>query len=97
MSGKHMDNTPVDLHDQELHFPEHRFVEHVRENELYNHQSATISEKPPNVLPILALNEVFIGESLSARLVKAKVQAKGFVNILRISQEFYNHTYDQAA
>ena len=69
MSGKHIDNTPVDLHEQELHYPEHRFLEHVQEHELLCQASNGLKEKPESVLPILALNEVYIGESLSARYV----------------------------
>ena len=67
MSGKHETPTPVDLHDQELHYPEHRFLEHVREHELHSQQSARLNSQPAKRLPILSLNEVFIGESLSAR------------------------------
>lgn len=58
-------DSPVNLHDQYLAYPEHRYIEHVKENETINRQVAPNS--PAQQLPILALNEVFIGESLSAR------------------------------
>ena len=29
---------PVNLHDQELMYPEHRFWEHVKENEMFHDQ-----------------------------------------------------------
>jgi len=68
------DLSAVNLHDQELMYPEHRFWEHVKENEMFYDQmtdmtntAQSTSPTPANKLPILALNEVFIGESLSAR------------------------------
>ena len=60
----------MNLHDQELMYPEYRYWEHVRENEMYFGDSTNrvrMEVVPPRVLPILALNEVFIGESLAAR------------------------------
>lgn len=44
-----------------------RFREHVREHEVHSNRYAQEPLKEPKTLPILALNEVFIGESLSAR------------------------------
>ena len=69
VSGKHANDDPIELHDQQLRFLEHRFTEHVKENEQTSNTADLEEEKPPRVLPILALNEVFIGESLSARLL----------------------------
>ena len=61
----------INLHDQELMYPEHRFWEHVKENESYHDQVKDMEngkqKKTCKPLPILALNEVFIGESISAR------------------------------
>lgn len=68
LSGRYSDQEPVDLHNQELLYPEHRFKEEVKENEIYHSRAAQEEPKPPKTLPILALNEVFIGESLSARV-----------------------------
>ena len=74
MVGHDIDDTAVDIHDQELMYPEFRHWEHVRENEMFfgdSEERVKFNPKtPPVVLPIWALNEVFIGESLSARLVK---------------------------
>ncbi|XP_062590948.1 NAD kinase 2, mitochondrial-like [Saccostrea cucullata] len=69
MSGHHENDEPVELHDQQLEFYEHRFTEHVGEGETYR-QNINVSENAttPRVLPVLALNEVFIGECLSARV-----------------------------
>ena len=33
MSGQHINDDPIELHDQQLVFPEHRFTEHVGEDE----------------------------------------------------------------
>jgi len=73
MSGKYETEEVVDLHQQQVLFPEHRFVEHVQENELHRRCNEHKKEQPRHELPILALNEVFIGESLSARSVECYV------------------------
>ena len=63
----------TDLHEQCLHFPEMRFTEHVHENETYGGEATPAAaptaavHRAPAPLPVLALNEVFVGESLSAR------------------------------
>ena len=70
MSGQHINDDPIELHDQQLMFPEHRFVEHIAENEQERHpRNISSNTPPPRVLPVLALNEVFVGESLSSRCV----------------------------
>ena len=104
MGSRHGDSEhQINLHDQEIMYPEHRFWEHVKvsvievsdelyistyiatitcymytyllvtlsslqENEMY-YGTDTKPVCSPRRLPILALNEVFIGESLSARFV----------------------------
>ncbi|CAI9725129.1 NAD kinase 2, mitochondrial-like [Octopus vulgaris] len=68
MSGKYMYDDPVELHDQQLHFHEHRFTEHVKENEMFNKNKSLTSKDTTRILPLLALNEVFMGESLSSRV-----------------------------
>ena len=71
MSGYHANDEPIELHDQQLQYLEHRFTEHVKEQEKYSYpRRAELPPFPPRVLPVLALNEVFIGESLSSRYVK---------------------------
>ncbi|XP_055956075.1 NAD kinase 2, mitochondrial-like isoform X2 [Patella vulgata] len=69
MSGQHDNEEPIELHDQQLKFPEHRFSEHIGENEEMRYP-VIISQnnRRERVLPVLALNEVFIGESLSSRV-----------------------------
>ncbi|KAK7100993.1 hypothetical protein V1264_023847 [Littorina saxatilis] len=69
MGGQHSNDDAVELHDQQLQFPEHRFVEHIKESEEERHpKSVSCNVPPPRVLPVFALNEVFIGESLSSRV-----------------------------
>ena len=95
MSGDGADVTPVDLQNEQLLFPEHRFWEHVKENVQYvkrrgneaSHQGV-VGDKGSEedlklrFLPVLALNEVFIGESLSARLDNS-------VQLIRLLQDCY--------
>src|SRR6218665_123334 len=65
--GRNAGDVPVDLYKQQMPFPEFRFWEHVRENEQVNSSNTDVPEElRPRVLPVLALNEVFIGECLSA-------------------------------
>lgn len=78
MSGQHSNDTPIELHDQQLSFPELRFIEHIAEREQERHPVNITSNPPPvRVLPVFALNEVFIGESLSSRCV-AKIDSQIF-------------------
>lgn len=75
MSGIHENDEPIELHDQQLQFYEHRFSEHVMESETYR-QNVNVTENAssPRILPVLALNEVFIGESLSSRVSYYKIK-----------------------
>ncbi|XP_074640490.1 NAD kinase 2, mitochondrial-like isoform X1 [Tubulanus polymorphus] len=68
VSGAHENDEPVELYEQELYNPENRFVEHVRENEETSKVAASKKVRETRILPVLALNEVFMGESLSARV-----------------------------
>ncbi|XP_064605702.1 NAD kinase 2, mitochondrial-like [Liolophura sinensis] len=68
VSGQHANDDPIELHDQQLQFPEHRFSEEVKELETFQPRRDYLTVQPPRVLPVRALNEVFIGESLSSRV-----------------------------
>ncbi|XP_059156165.1 NAD kinase 2, mitochondrial-like [Physella acuta] len=71
MSGRHINDEPIELHDQQLIFPEHRFTEHIAEDEQVRVLKQNSNETmlfPTRTLPCLALNECFIGESLSSRV-----------------------------
>ncbi|CAD5111602.1 DgyrCDS897 [Dimorphilus gyrociliatus] len=68
MSGRYGSIRQQNLHDQHLQSPENRFLEHVQENELHSWPNENLQQLPPTCLPIRALNEVFIGETLSSRV-----------------------------
>lgn len=70
MYGCHAGDMPIDLYSQQMLFPEYRFWEHVKENEQVNNRRTDDAQDnlSRRVLPVLALNEVFIGECLSARV-----------------------------
>lgn len=79
MSGMHENDEPIELHDQQLQFYEHRFSEHVMESELYR-QNVNVTENAssPRILPVRALNEVFVGESLSSRVSYYKIKVDDY-------------------
>ena len=68
MSGHHKNDDPIELHDQQLQYLEHRYIEHVNENESCRRPPSGKCNMP-RVLPVRALNEVFMGESLSSRYI----------------------------
>ena len=76
LEGQNLNKQPIELHDQTLNRLEHRYVEHFEENRtvrLSSDKVDTSNNKSNSTLiteelPNLVLNEVFIGESLSARV-----------------------------
>ncbi|UYV83582.1 NADK2 [Cordylochernes scorpioides] len=65
--GEHALDPPVELHNQQLQYPEYRFLDSWQDH----FQSQSEDSRPPVrrfTLPIRALNEVFVGESLSSRV-----------------------------
>ncbi|XP_029434636.1 NAD kinase 2, mitochondrial isoform X1 [Rhinatrema bivittatum] len=62
LEGTGINLTPVDLHEQQLSLEQHSRAHLI----LHEHTTAEVSG--PYLLPIRALNEVFIGESLSSRV-----------------------------
>jgi NAD+ kinase len=78
LEGQNLANIqPIELHDQVLNHLEHRYVEHIAENRFTqiskadttsNNNHGDKSQSKLHRIPPLALNEVFIGESLSARV-----------------------------
>lgn len=65
LEGTGINLTPVDLHDQQLSLEQHSKA-HNGTGRLQEQTSATTTSGP-HLLPVRALNEVFIGESLSSR------------------------------
>lgn len=70
VTGENVYEAPIELHDQQLMFPEYRFMDCLQEQ---HPAAATVvpynegRSRQVRILPVLALNEVFIGESLSSR------------------------------
>ncbi len=65
----------IELHKQQLQYPEYRYMDFLQEKSVspIDHplRIQDQSDNPPisqRVLPVLALNEVFLGESLSSRV-----------------------------
>ncbi len=74
--GEHVYDCPIELHDQQLSQPEYRFFECLKEEEQAKQTAAfTLTEEnikasrlQKRTLPVLALNEVYLGECVSARV-----------------------------
>jgi len=75
-----INQTPIELHDQQLQYPEYRYMDLMTESsesgdhpfkEPGNGKHAIQSSK---ILPVLALNELYIGESLSSRVSYLELQ-----------------------
>ena len=77
-----INESAIELHKQELQYPEYRYVDFLKEKSVspLDHPLRT-PDGPTNeenigsrVLPVLALNEVFLGESLSSRVSYLEVK-----------------------
>ncbi|XP_072173023.1 NAD kinase 2, mitochondrial-like [Diadema setosum] len=66
VDGSLVNKDPIDLHELELSFPEHYQRHCSQERRML--QGLDRLAPGPRVLPVLALNEIFIGESLSSRM-----------------------------
>ncbi|EFX80504.1 hypothetical protein DAPPUDRAFT_318645 [Daphnia pulex] len=64
--GDKIYDVPVELHDQQLNKLENRFLEISEDRDEVHKSEESIKNK--RILPVKALNEVFIGEALSARV-----------------------------
>ncbi|XP_018020634.1 NAD kinase 2, mitochondrial, partial [Hyalella azteca] len=80
LRGEHIYQAPIELHDQQLLNPEYRYLD-IDANLKSEHVRHSLSEwgqadpsLPTRVLPVLALNEVFIGECISARVSYLELQ-----------------------
>jgi NAD+ kinase len=69
-----INRTPVELHDQQLQYPEYRYMDLMTEaSDAGDHPfkepgTSETAAQSSKVLPVLALNEIYIGESLSSRV-----------------------------
>ena len=67
---------PVELHEQQLHYPEYRYMDLMTETGCDHpfKEAKTTELESTRTLPILALNEIYIGESLSSRVSYLELQ-----------------------
>ncbi|GIY56258.1 hypothetical protein CDAR_274952 [Caerostris darwini] len=70
LSGENAFDPPIELHDQQLQYPEYRFLDCIEGHHKTKVPKLEKSTKPKcmHELPVRALNEVFIGECLSSRV-----------------------------
>ncbi|XP_064476811.1 NAD kinase 2, mitochondrial-like isoform X2 [Ornithodoros turicata] len=71
LKGEHAFDPPVELHDQQLQYPEYRFLDCWQEQHLRRDSTPTphpTGDDASRVLPVRSLNEVFVGETLSSRV-----------------------------
>ncbi|KAL7633773.1 UNVERIFIED_CONTAM: hypothetical protein RMT77_015727 [Armadillidium vulgare] len=83
--GENIYDPPVELHSQQLRHPENRYLD--MDPQLRTLQPDELNpgdSKPTRVLPVLALNEVFIGECVSARVSYLEI---GFDNKKKVKQK----------
>lgn len=81
VQGEHAFDPPIELHNQQLQYPEYRFIDCIHEE----HKPATpnagvenqLPDTPVRILPIKSLNEVFVGESLSSRVSYYEISIDG--------------------
>ncbi|NWJ10243.1 NAKD2 kinase, partial [Crypturellus undulatus] len=86
LEGTGINPTPVDLHEQQLSQEQYS---RAHTNERLQDQRAEISG--PHLLPVRALNEVFIGESLSSRYAVCSVSFRDNFKSCKPSFKFSLH------
>ena len=74
---------PVELKEQQLQYPEYRYMDMMNEMDSDHPFKEPMEEKPEvsRTLPILALNEIYIGESLSSRVSYLEIQVKNMESL----------------
>ena len=78
---------PVELKEQQLQYPEYRYMDLMTEtssedDNIIDHpfkETTNDNMEVSRTLPILALNEIYIGESLSSRVSYLEIQVRVFV------------------
>ncbi|KAG8191209.1 hypothetical protein JTE90_021946 [Oedothorax gibbosus] len=68
LTGENAFDPPIELHDQQLQYPEYRFLDCVEGNHKSPKTPRLEVSRQLHELPVRALNEVFIGECLSSRV-----------------------------
>ena len=65
---------PVELKEQQLQYPEYRYMDLMNDHDHPFKEPVDDNTEISRTLPILALNEIYIGESLSSRVSYLEVQ-----------------------
>jgi len=68
---------PIELHDQQLQHPEYRFFDCLQEEHVSKAHQDILKNPMKRVLPALALNEVYFGECVSARVSYFEISVNG--------------------
>ena len=80
MEGENALEEPIELHDQQIKYRENRYDD-IEPRDTFDSHPPTEKESKVNVakrtLPVRALNEVFVGESLSSRVSYYEVAVDG--------------------
>lgn len=81
LEGENALDEPIELHDQQLHLHEYRYLD-LEPRSAAEHASTTgtatnHSSAARRTLPVRALNEVFVGESLSSRVSYYEISIDG--------------------
>lgn len=78
LTCRRSDAEGMEFHEQQLNLPELRFVEHLVEH-IRSRRQADENDEPEvtAMLPVRALNEVFIGETLSSRVSYYEISKDG--------------------
>ncbi|CAL4082936.1 unnamed protein product, partial [Meganyctiphanes norvegica] len=77
LTGEDIFQPPIELHDQQLMHPEYRYLDMdspIQEDAPFCSELGL----PKRILPVLALNEVFIGECVSARVSYLELTFDGY-------------------
>nr|ALS04112.1 mitochondrial NAD kinase-like protein [Acartia pacifica] len=76
-----INEAPVELHDQQLQYPEYRYMDLMTENaDAGDHPfkepiaRENTAQQHTRILPVFGLNEIYIGESLSSRVSYLELQ-----------------------
>ena len=65
---------PVELKEQQLQYPEYRYMDLMNDHDHPFKERLDDNTEISRTLPILALNEIYIGESLSSRVSYLEIQ-----------------------
>lgn len=77
LEGENALEEPIELHDQQLHHYEHRYLDLEPRSPDEQRSGANVGPVGRRTLPVRALNEIFAGESLSSRVSYYEIAIDG--------------------